>query len=109
MITLSIAFVPLCEALAVGCFGLVKPFCSHGSSYNFGRGGSVCGHFHVAYLLSALFTLPFIPINGTLSAGFTKGAHLCCLSKFSRGLVEVFLIAPFHGGTVAQNKRKGKP
>lgn len=64
--------------------------------FSFGLG--VCGHFHVAYLLSALFALPFIPIDGTLSAGFTKGAHLCCLSEFSRGLVEVFLIAPFHGG-----------
>ena len=101
MIAHSIAFVPLCEALAVGCFGLVKHLCRHSTTYNIGRGGAVCGHFHVAYLLSALLALPFMPPSVRAFSCFNGGTHLCCYGKLSRGLVQVFLTTPFHGGKVA--------
>ena len=75
------------------------------AQFAFGLG--VRGHFHIAYLLTALLTLPFIPIDGALSAGFTKGSRLCRLGEFGRDLVELFLTTPFHAETV-ELRIKGK-
>lgn len=109
MIPFSIALVPLSETFAIGRFGLVKYLCRHSSTYNFGRGWSVCGHFHVSYLLSATLPISFAQLFGMTFARFTKGAHLCGHGKLCRGFVQLFLFTPFHGGKVAQNQEKSKP
>ena len=102
MIVLSIAFVPLRESFAIGRFGLVKPFCSHGSAHNFARWGAMCGHnpFAVSLVFALVAFLMVLPAPGI--------AYLRGHGEFVRGLVEVVFFTPFHGGMITRKRKEIK-
>lgn len=66
-------------------------------------GARMSGHnaFAIALIFALEAFLIVLPVP--------RITHLHRLGKLSRGLVQVFLTTPFHGGKVAQNQEKSKP